>query len=494
MALTAGNTSFSCAPEALAFPIISGAEILSIEASLVQNYTARVSGQLYYNHGDVNATNLSFCNNDTVLTQIWLPTETWNGRMQAVGGGGWVAGMFTLSYIAMAGAVGEGYAGVTTNAGLPSEDPKDWALLGPGNVDLYALQNLASVSLNDAAMIGESIIKSFYREPPKYSYWSGCSQGGRQGLMLAQRYPKAFDGIAASAPAINCIRLQCEMNALTVAVIDACDGNDGLIDGMISDPDSCQFDPYTIVGKATTCSDSGITLRITKAAAAVANAAWRTAKTANETFLWYGTGYEANLTTSTSVAHTECQANGTCISKPSTLFTDWMGLFIEKTPAFDTSSLTRQEYENIYRAGVREYSSIIGTNFHDLTGFRKAGGKMIAYHGLADETIPFRGTRDYYEAVAASDPSVHSYCRLFEAPGLGHCSGGVGVYPAGTFDSLVAWVESDEAPDTLEAASLADGNGVEKRRILCPYPRKALYDGVGDPNSSESFSCSRQIL
>ncbi|KAK7715462.1 hypothetical protein SLS57_006849 [Botryosphaeria dothidea] len=418
MALTTGNTSFSCASETLPFPIISGAEILSIEASLVQNYTARVSGQLYYNHGDVNATDLSFCNvtvahthpgqNDTVLTQIWLPTETWNGRMQAVGGGGWVAGMFTLSYIAMAGAVGEGYAGVTTNAGLPSEDPKDWALLSPGNVDLYALQNLASVSLNDAAMIGKSIIKSFYGEPPKYSYWSGCSQGGRQGLMLAQRYPTAFDGIAASAPAINWSEFivgdfipaqimnelgeypsPCEMNALTVAAIDACDGNDGLIDGMISDPDSCQFDPYTIVGKAVNCSDSGITLRITKAAAAVANAAWRTAKTANETFLWYGTGYEANLTTSTSVAHTECQANGTCISKPSTLFTDWMGLFIEKTPAFDTSSLTRQEYENMYRAGVREYSSIIGTNFHDLTEFRKAGGKMIAYHGLVSLLNPF---------------------------------------------------------------------------------------------------------
>jgi len=408
-------SQLSCSAQAIPHPNLFGAEFLSLEASLVQNYSRYVHEALYFNHGSINATNLSFCNvtlththpgqQDKIVTQIWLPTSNWNERMQALGGGGWSAGMFPLSYIGMAGAVAEGYAAVTTDGGLGVEasgmDTPEWALLSPGNVDLYSLQNLASVSLNDAAIIGKSITQGFYGRAPKYSYWSGCSQGGRQGYMLAQRYPKAFDGIAASAPAINWGQFgvaglwpqqvmnemgeypdPCELSALTAAAIEACDGKDSLIDGLISDPDSCDFDPYTLVGTAVNCTDTGTSLRISTAAAMVAKAAWIGLKTSNGSFLWSGLTHEAPLTGELSPATTRCQANGTCLGVPISLHLDWVRLFVQKDPTFDFNNMTRSAFERTFHASVQQFSSIIGTNDPNLDEFRDAGGKMLTYHGL----------------------------------------------------------------------------------------------------------------
>jgi feruloyl esterase len=402
---------YTCSAHAIGIPTVVGAKILSIEAVAVQNYSKYVFEGYYFNHASVNATNLSFCNvtvtythpgqNDTITTQIWSPTNSWNERMQAIGGGGWIAGMSFLSYIGMAGAVAEGYAAITTDGGHTSDNPEDWALLSPGNVNLYTLQNFASVSLNDLAIIGKSLVKSFYGAPPKFSYWSGCSQGGRQGYMLAQRYPKAFDGIAASAPAINWAQqfvadfwpqqvmneLQqyphpCELEAITAAAIKACDGNDGIIDGLISDPDSCQFDPYKIANTTVKCSKTGTSMQVSHAAATVAKAAWAGPQTSNGTFLWYGPGYDAALTGNTSLATTECDANGRCVGKPVGITTDWMRLFVRKDPSFNVSNMTRAEFEEIFHASTQQFSSIVGTSDPNLDGFHDAGGKMLSYHGL----------------------------------------------------------------------------------------------------------------
>ena len=141
-------------------PIVFGAKILALTATPVQNFTREVSDQLFYNHPSISLRGIDYCNvtvtythegqNDSISVETWLPLKTWNGRLQAVGGGGFIAGRFPLSYTAMAGALGEGYVSSTTDAGLGgSYVPDPWALNSPGNVDLYALQNLASVSLND---------------------------------------------------------------------------------------------------------------------------------------------------------------------------------------------------------------------------------------------------------------------------------------------------------------------------------------------------------
>lgn len=300
------NTSVptsACSAASIPYPDLYGAEFLSLEAKLITNLSTYIHEGYYTNHGAVNVINANFCNitvaythpgqNDTINVQVWLPQDTWNGRMQHIGGAGFQAGLHYAGLQGMTAAVGEGYATLGTDAGLGSQvTPANWALLSPGNVNLYLLQDLISVSLNDASVIGKSIVNSYYGQPPAYSYFSGCSQGGRQGLMLAQRYPDAYNGIAASAPAINWNELlmgdyfpsllmnelgqypaPCEFNAITAAIISACDGNDGIIDGIITDPDACDFDIQSLVGTSINCTDTKSVTSISSIAAVVAQAA-----------------------------------------------------------------------------------------------------------------------------------------------------------------------------------------------------------------------------
>lgn len=304
MAISYNVSATFTACSAIPTPSLYGAEFLSMETTFVANHSQFVHAGLYTNHGSVNVTNANFCNvtlrythpgqGDIINVQVWLPTDSWNGRLQAIGGGGWQAGLYAPSLMGMTAAVGEGYSTVSTDAGLGSQVyPTDWALLSPGNVNLYLLQDLGSVSLNDMAIIGKAVSTSFYGQPPKYSYFSGCSQGGRQGLMLAQRYPDAFDGIAASAPAINWSSFifsdfwpsfmmkmlgeyppACELDAITAAALDACDGLDGVVDGVIADIDACHFSAESIVGKTINCSTfDGASRSISSASATIIEAA-----------------------------------------------------------------------------------------------------------------------------------------------------------------------------------------------------------------------------
>ncbi|KAI0002378.1 tannase and feruloyl esterase [Xylariaceae sp. FL0662B] len=513
----------SCAPAAVATPTIFGAEVLSVTANLVQNFTREVSDQLFYNHPSISVKGIDYCNitvtythpgqNDTVNVEAWLPMSTWNGRLLGIGGGGYIAGRFALTDTGMAGALAEGYAATTTDAGLGgSYTPDPWALASPGNVNLYALQNLAS------AIIGKALVGSFYGQPPAYSYWSGCSQGGRQGFMLAQRYPDAYDGIAASAPALNWgqfipqtswaqVKMDlmnsypypCEFDALTTAAIEACDPLDGVTDGLVSDADACGFDPFTMVGKIISCSQTGQNMTISNAAIEVANATWTGPRAADGGFLWYGPNSQARLTGEFSkvsitsdlgYAMTSCN-NETCVGVPTGLGESWLQLFVEKNPAWNYTQITSvEEYTNLFHASVREFDSIVGTSDPDLSQFRSAGGKIITYHGLADGLIPTKGTTDYYDRALRITPDVRDFFRYFQVPGLGHCSGGNGGQPTGTFQALVDWVERGVVPASLPV-SFNDTKGIRHDRILCPYPEKArLKANTIAVTEADSFECS----
>lgn len=173
---------------------------LSFQVAEDQNHLAKnVSGL------DVCIVNITYERpglNITVNNEIWLPTaDHWTGRFLGNGGGGWAAKVFKNETLAW--AVSEGFAIVSTNGGHVVDDPATWALNSVGNLNWGALETFASTSLDDAATLGKSVVKAFYGKPVSYSYWNGCSQGGRQGHMLAQRYPEQYDGILATAPAIQ---------------------------------------------------------------------------------------------------------------------------------------------------------------------------------------------------------------------------------------------------------------------------------------------------
>ncbi|KAJ6026615.1 Tannase/feruloyl esterase [Penicillium canescens] len=506
--------ALNCSLNALQVPALPGANITAFEVNLVQNYTGVATSKLYIGHPTVSVDNATFCNvtvsyehidgNDTVNVETWLPMDNYNGRIQASGGGGWVAGRFQITYASMMGALGEGYATSTTDAGL-GQTPDSWALTADGSPNVHALEDLASISLHDQAILTKAVVEDFYGQPAAYAYWNGCSQGGRQGMMLAQRYPDAYDGIHACAPAANWNELfaftlwpqlvmewadyvprPCELDALSKAAIEACDKHDGVYDSMISDDSACDFDALSVVGQAYFCADTNTTETITKEAATIAKATWTGPRTANDDFVWYGTNTGSllgtsgeGLTTALGPAMTSCSENGTCMGVPLGLGDVWLKYFVEKDANWDYREMTPAEFDRDVAKSIELYDAIIGTNDPDLTSFYESGGKILGFQGMMDQVIPVKGTERYYNAVSKVLPNVGEFYRMFEVPGLLHCSGGNGGQPSNTFDALRAWVENGTVPESLPHLYTPVEGGPEFERLLCPYPQMAVLKKCG---------------
>lgn len=491
-ALTASR--LQCESDAIPTPELFGASILSVDAIKVNNYT--LTG------APVNFCNVSIVythpgEDDTINVWVWLP-DIWNSRFQGVGGAGWLTGMIASS---MASAIADGYAAVTTDGGHSSTaSAGSWGLVSPGNVNLYLLQDFASVALNDMTVLGKQVTANYYGQAIKYSYWNGCSTGGRQGLMMAQRYPEAYDGILAQSPAINWVEFvttefwpqqvmyllnyfpsECELDAITAAAIEACDQLDGLQDGVIGLPGQCHFQANSVVGMAYSCG--GTEGQITEAAATIAQSSWTGPRSATGAFQWFGLSYDSSLP---SLADTVCYTNGTCVGVPFSISVDWIQIFIHMNPDFNVYNMTQQVWDSTFHASQQLYTSIIGTSDPDLSQFRQAGGKMITWHGMADQLIFFNGTVNYYQRVLQQDPHAADFYRFFMAPGVGHCAGGAGAAPTDPLDALVQWVEEGLAPQTLAANRTV--NGTSWQQNLCQYPLASIYVG-GDPAKASSFRC-----
>ncbi|PQE06068.1 feruloyl esterase B precursor protein [Rutstroemia sp. NJR-2017a BBW] len=481
LGLSAAGVNASCSSSSIPYPDLTGAQILSLDATPVMNYSLPPSYPSLTKTAPItNSSSISFCNvtivythpgeGDTIKVQVWLPaSSSWNSRFMGTGGGGFATGYFDS---ALAPAIAAGYSAASTDGGhdpaLASAEP--WALLSPGNVNLYLLQDFASVALNDMTVLGKAVTESFYGVKPKYSYWNGCSTGGRQGHMMAQRYPDAYDGIHASAPAIN--------------VIQACDDLDGVTDGIISAVGLCNFNASSVIGTQATCSDN-TTQTVSSGAAAIAQAAWNGSTSSSGAFQWYGLTRNSPLT---GLAGTTCSSsNQNCTQAPFQACVDWISAFIKKNTSFPITNMTHSEYDRIFHASVQQYTPIIGTNDPDLSEFRDAGGKMLAVHGLADQLIPTNGTVDYYQKVEKLDPSVRDYYRFYEVPGMGHCGGGSGAVPEDMMAALVKWVEGGDAPETLPAKTTTS-NGTVKEIGLCQFPLVNAYKG-GDINKASSYEC-----
>ncbi|KAI5921178.1 Tannase/feruloyl esterase, partial [Camillea tinctor] len=512
-----------CTLSTFTSPVILGAEIVAITAASVTNYSREVTPVYYPNHGGFNVEDASFCNvtysythpgdDDLVTVEAWLPDTGWNGRLQTAGGSGLGPGRFDMSYGAMAGAVGEGYATASTDAGITDPlDPYSWVLLEPGKPNNVAIRHWGGDTLDEMATIAKTAIQDFYGRPPDYSYFNGCSQGGRQGFEMAQKHPTAYDGIAASAPAIHWAQWApamfwpqmlmnmmgeyphgCELDILTALAVQECDGDDGVRDGIISNPKSCFFDPFPYVGTRFSCLVENRSMTISRAAAVIANASWAGPTHVDGTFLWYGVNHGTDLSsdaTGTGIAATKCQ-NGTCENNPVPLAYQWIQLFVKKDSEYNYTAITWEEFGEIMRMSGAEYDSVVASSNPNLTKFYEAGGKMLTYHGLYDQVIPIQATEDYYDRIREFVPNVQDFYRFYEVPGLAHCFGNG--QPTTVFDALRAWVENGTAPHSLPTTFI-DGYGRTNNRILCPYPERAiLREDCGNTTDTACFVCSADL-
>jgi hypothetical protein len=485
------TTAKATACEAVRLPAIPGARVLSVSGvARPDGYTIPpgpfnpdpIPGMPAFCELTVTLTHPGA--HDRVTVAVWLPSNTWNGRFQGTGGGGFAAGLFAVGLVP---ALVQGYAAAATDAGVPVDiaDPSSWA------DDPQLVTNFAYRSLHDMTVVGKAATARFYGRPPAYSYWNGCSTGGRQGLMEAQRYPSDYNGIVASAPAINWTRFipaelwpqvvmneahhhptQCVLEAFNTAAVAACDRLDKVADGVIGSPGQCHYDPRRLVGTTIQCDGRAVT--ITEADAAVVAR------------IWAGPGVWSGMEKGTpfyGIANTT--EDGTA-GIPFPIADNWIKYFVLRDPGYDTSTLTYAGWYRLFARSQAEYARIFDTSDPNLTAFRAAGGKMVTWHGLADELIFPAGTTDYYRRVAAATPGrADDFYRVFLAPGVNHCAGGAGPVPTDPLAAVVAWVEHGTAPETPPAQSAT------ATRNLCRYPLVSRYDGTGDPNRAASYRCAR---
>jgi len=424
--------------------------------------------------------------------EVWLPTPAdWNGKLQGVGNGG-VAG--SIAEASLAAGVNRGYATVSSNLGHDG-NPIDFRF-AVGHPELVA--DWGHRATHEMTVAAKQIAGAYYGKPPAHAYFTGCSGGGRQGLMEAARYPADYDGIVAGDPTANFTRLTLggrlweamatlkdparyipagKIPTIARATAKACADGTGVID----DPRRCAFDPAALLCKAGDADDCLTAPQVTALKAIYAGS---TNSKGERIYPGYMPGGELGpMGWSAYVA-------GAGPKKASQfLYADGFARFmVKENPDFDSLGF---DYDRDMPAALAKLSKTIDASDPDLKPYARHGGKLIQYHGWSDPGVSPLNSVDYYEQVARvyGKPSADFY-RLFMVPGMQHCTGGPG---ADHFDALAAleqWVEQGKAPDRIVAAHLKDG-AVERTRPLCPYPQVARWDGKGSQDAAENFRCEQ---
>lgn len=507
-AAASAAAAFNCAT--LQVPAPAGTQVESVTAVSVPAGAFQVPGTPPLGggqvpdvpaHCEVTVTLTHPGANDHARVRVWAPQTGWNGRFQGVGGAAYAAGNIAN----VATAVKQGYAAATTDAGVDTSGlDAGWGLTATGQTDTALLRNFASRSVHEMALVGKEVVADVYTHAAAYSYFNGCSTGGRQGYMEAQQYPTDFNGINADAPAVNWNQFEvatlwpqvvmnetrtyptsCEFNAFNAAAVKACDKLDGVVDGLISDPNRCDFDPRRLIGAKVACD--GKTYTVTAADADVVRKIWDGPRDTDGERLWYGLPVGAAFD---YLAATTTAADGSTTGSPFIVPAEWVADFVEKQPAFSSANLSYAQFDQIFQRARAEYDQVIGTSNPNLTAFRDAGGKLITWQGDADQLIPTAGTVDYRQRVDAlmgGSKKVDDFYRVYLAPGVAHC--GLQNGPIDDLTALTTWVEQGKAPSVLHATlQTADATTVE--RDICRYPMVSRYNGHGDPASATSFHCA----
>ena len=450
-----------------------------------------------------------------VAFEVWLPVDDWNGKFHVSGNGG-MAGV--ISYGAMAGALRRGYAAASTDTGhvRPGAGGFDasWAL---GRPDLVA--DFGHRALHVTADNGKAITTAFYERPPRYSYYVGCSKGGQQGLMEAQRYPEDFDGIVAGNPANDWTRFYAgahlwyalatlrdpgsyipptKLPALAAAVNAACDALDGLADGVLDDPRACRFDPAALTCPGDEDHDGCLTPPQVQAVSDI----WAGSRNSAGDVVFPGLvpggengpggGWGSWVTGSEPFTSLHWRAAD-----------GFFKYMVFENPDWNFRTF---DYDADLAFALDKVGAALDSADPDLTRFRNGGAKLLVYHGWSDPDISPLGSINYYESVLAAtsgavsdDPATRGralsetrdFFRLFLVPGMGHCSGGPGYNRVDPLPALERWVEEGVAPDSIPATRVEDDTVVRSRPI-CAYPATSQWDGAGNPDDARSFSCMNE--
>ncbi len=418
-----------------------------------------------------------------IKSEVWLPLSGWNGKFLQVGNGGWGG---SIQYTALADSLRRGYAAASTDTGHVGSS----ASFAVGHPE--KLIDFGYRSVHETAVQGKATVSALYGTAPRFSYFNGCSGGGRQSFMEAQRFPEDFDGIIAGAPGFNrtdgAFQSLGAMQAthrdrasfipaskypmLHQAALNACDAGDGLKDGLITDPTRCQFDPAV-----TACAGADGPSCLTPEQVVAARRIYAPVidpKTGAEVFAGLEPGSEMHWA-------------GISGERPHQMYNDLARFIVFEDPDWDYRTL---EIDDLERARQAD-NGILGATSTDLKPFVERGGKLLMYHGWEDQNISPRMTVGYYTDVQKTmgKDQVDDAVRLFMVPGMGHCGGGDG---PSSFDMLAAleqWREEGEAPARILASKMTDGR-VTRTRPLCPYPQVAEYKGTGSIDQAENFACT----
>jgi len=433
--------------------------------------------------------------------ELWLPPRAaWNGKFEGVGSAG---SRGTIQYQALMRALTRGYATVATDNGHQSEGGSDesWALGQPERVVDFGYR--AEHLVTQAA---KALTQDFYRRAPQHSYFVGCSQGGHHGLMEAQRFPEDYDGIIAGAPvyswtgemagqAWNVHALQQiptgalppqKLQLLQQAVMQACAGADGLVD----DPRQCSFDPA-----ALRCSSPSENSCLTDSEIGAVRRMYQGPRTSSGVQIYPG------LSPGGETRWERLWAD------PKKLGGSWQSFYrfmVFQNPAWELSTM---DFDRDPALAKQKLGNTLDPDNPDLARFADRGGKIIVYHGWADDMVPSQVSTDYYASVTArlGPEQVKPFYRLLMIRGMAHCGGGPGANvlfhseeaaavplepDRDMLTALEQWVEQGRAPSSFAASRLDKDGAIERTELVCAYPSIAKYRGSGDVNHAENWTCS----
>ena len=440
--------------------------------------------------------------------EVNLPTA-WNGRLYMFGNGGWAGEPFDA-----AGRVASREKGLKAGFVTAATDTGHQASLEPGASFALNRQKLLDFgfrSLHMTAEMAKLLARTYYGVGPEKSYYEGCSQGGRQGLTIAQRFPDDFDGIIAGAPSADQTGTHlaraywmqglstnpfpaAKLGMLASKVYDQCDARDGLKDGLIDNPLRCDFKPARDLPHCAAGSDSDDCFTANQIAA-LERIYGDVMSNGKRLFPGWPVGAE--------VAGPNGQSgwigqviNGTNSSGAWTSygfnFQRYMVPWVKSAnPPVDAARAFGQFDIDKDPPRLLEMRQILDASDPDLSAFRKHGGKLLMYFGWADPQLNPRMGVEYYEQVVDKfGPSTDEFARLFMVPGMFHCGGGVGTSQFDMTTPIVKWVEASTPPARIEANKVSAGK-VVRTRPLCPYPQQEMYKGAGSIDDAANFTCGK---